>query len=58
VDGQVATLSRFGQPDQTVALARRSASQALAEELRRLDADEIYESAARHLGASLTGSGA
>ncbi|GAB2515832.1 glucose-6-phosphate dehydrogenase assembly protein OpcA [Nocardiopsis aegyptia] len=58
VDGRVATLSRFGQPDQTVALARRSASQALAEELRRLDADEIYESAARHLGASLTGSGA
>ncbi|WP_150243514.1 glucose-6-phosphate dehydrogenase assembly protein OpcA [Nocardiopsis quinghaiensis] len=58
VDGQVATLSRFGQPDQTVALARRNASRALAEELRRLDPDEIYESAARHLGPLLTGSGA
>ncbi|OOC54581.1 MULTISPECIES: glucose-6-phosphate dehydrogenase assembly protein OpcA [Nocardiopsis] len=58
VDGQVATLSRFGQPDQTVALARRNASGALAEELRRLDPDEIYESAAHHLGSLLSGSGA
>ncbi|MEU2944799.1 glucose-6-phosphate dehydrogenase assembly protein OpcA [Nocardiopsis alba] len=57
-DGQVAILSRFGQPDQTVALARRGASQALAEELRRLDADETYASAARHLGPMLAGSGA
>ncbi|MDT0330377.1 glucose-6-phosphate dehydrogenase assembly protein OpcA [Nocardiopsis lambiniae] len=56
-DGRTATLSRFGQPDQTVALARRGAAQALAEELRRLDADEIYESAARHLGPLLAGSG-
>ncbi|MFE1167997.1 glucose-6-phosphate dehydrogenase assembly protein OpcA [Nocardiopsis sp. NPDC058789] len=58
VDGRVATLSRTGQPDQTVALARRGASQALAEELRRLDADETYASAARHLGPLLAGSGA
>lgn len=57
-DGRVATLSRFGQPDQTVALARRGASSALAEELRRLDADETYASAARHLGPMLAGSGA
>ncbi|MEU3018563.1 MULTISPECIES: glucose-6-phosphate dehydrogenase assembly protein OpcA [unclassified Nocardiopsis] len=58
VDGRVATLSRTGQPDQTVALARRGASTALAEELRRLDADETYASAARHLGPMLAGSGA
>ncbi|MBQ1081346.1 MULTISPECIES: glucose-6-phosphate dehydrogenase assembly protein OpcA [unclassified Nocardiopsis] len=58
VDGRVATLSRTGQPDQTVALSRRGASQALAEELRRLDADETYASAARHLGPLLAGSGA
>ncbi|MFD6097259.1 glucose-6-phosphate dehydrogenase assembly protein OpcA [Nocardiopsis flavescens] len=55
-DGRTATLSRFGQPDQTVALARRGAAQALAEELRRLDADEIYEGATRHLGSLPTGS--
>lgn len=57
VDGRVATLSRTGQPDQTVALARRGAALALAEELRRLDADETYASAARHLGSKLAGSG-
>ncbi|MFI6578724.1 glucose-6-phosphate dehydrogenase assembly protein OpcA [Nocardiopsis sp. NPDC050513] len=58
MDGRVATLSRPGQPDQTVALERRGAAMALAEELRRLDADEIYASAARHLGPKLAGSGA
>lgn len=57
VDGRVATLSRTGQPDQTVALARRGAALALAEELRRLDADETYANAARHLGPLLAGSG-
>ena len=58
VDGRVATLARFGQPDQTVALPQRSAAGALAEELRRLDADETYASAARHLGPLLSESGA
>ncbi|MFD0776638.1 glucose-6-phosphate dehydrogenase assembly protein OpcA, partial [Streptomonospora algeriensis] len=48
-DGRVATLSRFDQPEQTVALARRRLSESLAEELRRLDADETYESAAKHM---------
>ena len=55
-DGRTATLSRFGQPDQTVALARRGASQALAEELRRLDPDEIYASATRRLVSLSVGS--
>lgn len=49
-DGRVAVLSWPNQPDQTVALSRRRASEALAEELRRLDADEIYESTAKHVG--------
>ncbi|MEU3309588.1 glucose-6-phosphate dehydrogenase assembly protein OpcA [Nocardiopsis sp. NPDC055551] len=57
-DGRVATLSRFSQPDQRVALARRGAATALAEELRRLDPDETYANAARHLGPMLAGSGA
>lgn len=47
-DGRVATLSRTGQPDRTVALRRRETSDLLAEELRRLDPDEVYaESVAR-----------
>ncbi|GAA3757354.1 glucose-6-phosphate dehydrogenase assembly protein OpcA [Spinactinospora alkalitolerans] len=57
LDGRVATLSRPNQPDQTVALPRRRASEALAEELRRLDADEIYESTAKHMGTLLNHAG-
>jgi glucose-6-phosphate dehydrogenase assembly protein OpcA len=41
-DGRVATLSRPGQPDRHVALQRRDIAELLAEELRRLDPDEIY----------------
>lgn len=41
-DGRVATLSRPGQPDRHVALQRRDIPELLAEELRRLDPDEIY----------------
>jgi glucose-6-phosphate dehydrogenase assembly protein OpcA len=41
-DGRVATLSRPGQPDRHVALQRRDIPDLLAEELRRLDPDEIY----------------
>jgi glucose-6-phosphate dehydrogenase assembly protein OpcA len=41
-DGRVATLSRPGQPDRHVALQRRELADLLAEELRRLDPDEIY----------------
>jgi len=47
-DGRVATLSRPGQPDRQVALHRRPMPELLAEELRRLDPDEVYqETAAR-----------
>ncbi|GAA1078869.1 glucose-6-phosphate dehydrogenase assembly protein OpcA [Nocardiopsis composta] len=55
LDGRVATLSRPGQPDQTVALARRRAAEALAEELRRLDPDEMYERTAAHLAELVEG---
>jgi glucose-6-phosphate dehydrogenase assembly protein OpcA len=41
-DGRVATLARPGQPDRHVALQRRDIAELLAEELRRLDPDEIY----------------
>jgi glucose-6-phosphate dehydrogenase assembly protein OpcA len=45
----MALLSRPGQPDRQVALTRRPKSELLAEELRRLDPDEIYEAAIRRL---------
>lgn len=41
-DGELASLSVPGQPDRPVALKRRETSELLAEELRRLDADEVY----------------
>ncbi len=44
-DGERATLSRPGQPDRRVALPRRITSDLLAEELRRLDPDEVYAEA-------------
>jgi glucose-6-phosphate dehydrogenase assembly protein OpcA len=40
--GVTATLSRTARPDSLVPLARREAKECLAEDLRRLDADEIY----------------
>nr|WP_204031623.1 glucose-6-phosphate dehydrogenase assembly protein OpcA [Sinosporangium siamense] len=48
-DARLATLAKPGQPDRRVALARRSTSELLAEELRRLDPDEVYEAAVRRL---------
>ena len=41
-DGTTATLSRTGRPDALLPLARRETRECLAEDLRRLDADEIY----------------
>ncbi len=40
--GKIATLVQPGQPDRQIALPRRMAAECLAEELRRLDADEVY----------------
>ncbi|MDO2377797.1 glucose-6-phosphate dehydrogenase assembly protein OpcA [Rhodococcus electrodiphilus] len=44
-DGRVATLRRTGKPDSLITLARRDSSECLAEELRRLDPDEVYHAA-------------
>jgi glucose-6-phosphate dehydrogenase assembly protein OpcA len=41
-DGRTAKLSWPGNPDRTVALHRRETAELLAEELRRLDPDEVY----------------
>jgi glucose-6-phosphate dehydrogenase assembly protein OpcA len=44
-DGRVAHLRRLGQPERRVALHRRETPDLLAEELRRLDPDEVYADA-------------
>ena len=40
--GKVATLSQTGQPDHRIALPVRQLHECIAEELRRLDPDEMY----------------
>jgi glucose-6-phosphate dehydrogenase assembly protein OpcA len=52
-DGRNAALSRPGEPDRYVALHRRDAADLLAEELRRLDADEIYSDTLDALAANV-----
>ncbi|GAA3094934.1 MULTISPECIES: glucose-6-phosphate dehydrogenase assembly protein OpcA [Nonomuraea] len=54
-DARLATLSRPGQPDRNVALARRQTSELMAEELRRLDSDEIYEAAVKRFARTFKG---
>jgi hypothetical protein len=44
-DGRIATLTRPGQPPRQVSLHRRPMAELLAEELRRLDPDEVYQDA-------------
>ncbi|MDP9100717.1 MAG: glucose-6-phosphate dehydrogenase assembly protein OpcA [Actinomycetota bacterium] len=44
-DGRMATLFRTGQPDRVMPLPRRELGDLMAEELRRLDADETYAAA-------------
>ncbi|MEU7552934.1 glucose-6-phosphate dehydrogenase assembly protein OpcA [Streptomyces sp. NPDC044571] len=46
-NGSLATLVLPGSPDRKVALKIRSKAELVAEELRRLDADEVYASALR-----------
>ena len=43
--GVTATLTRTGRPDAQIPLARRETRDCLAEDMRRLDADEIYQEA-------------
>lgn len=51
-DGHTAVLTRPGIPPSRVALARRGLAELLAEELRRLDPDEVYGDVLAHLDAS------
>jgi glucose-6-phosphate dehydrogenase assembly protein OpcA len=48
-DGKLATFSSPGSPDRPIALKRRDLSELLAEELRRLDEDDVYAATARYL---------
>ncbi|GAA1160860.1 glucose-6-phosphate dehydrogenase assembly protein OpcA [Nocardioides aquiterrae] len=48
-DGKLATFSSPGRPDRPVALKRRELPELLAEELRRLDEDDVYAETARKL---------
>ncbi|MER5481108.1 glucose-6-phosphate dehydrogenase assembly protein OpcA [Streptomyces sp. NPDC002734] len=49
-DGPLATLTLPGQPPRSLALKIRPTSELIAEELRRLDADDMYEIALRDAG--------
>jgi glucose-6-phosphate dehydrogenase assembly protein OpcA len=48
-DGKLATFSSPGRPDRPVALKRRELPDLLAEELRRLDEDDIYRATTKRL---------
>jgi glucose-6-phosphate dehydrogenase assembly protein OpcA len=52
-DGRVALLRRPDQPERKVSLHRRETSELLAEELRRLDPDEVYAESIAPLAAAL-----
>jgi glucose-6-phosphate dehydrogenase assembly protein OpcA len=47
LEGDTAVLRQPGQPDRSLALPHRSDPECLADELRRLDPDEVYEDALR-----------
>jgi glucose-6-phosphate dehydrogenase assembly protein OpcA len=49
-DGRLATFSSPGRPDRPIALKRRKLPELLAEELRRLDEDDVYAATIRSLG--------
>jgi glucose-6-phosphate dehydrogenase assembly protein OpcA len=49
-DGRTGTLRQPGQPDRLIALARRTVPDCLAEELRRLDPDDVYGEALAGVG--------
>jgi glucose-6-phosphate dehydrogenase assembly protein OpcA len=48
-DGKLAQFMSPGQPDRPVALKRRDVPELLAEELRRLDEDDVYAAVAKRL---------
>ena len=51
-DGRNASLAWPGRPDRRVALHRRDTAELIAEELRRLEPDEVYAETLRALAAS------
>ncbi len=53
-DGRLATLSSPGQPDRPVALKRRDLDELLAEELRRLDPDDVYAATVKRMARTGT----
>ena len=50
-DGRTATLAWPGRPERRVALHRRDTADLVAEELRRLEPDEVYAETLRALAA-------
>jgi len=48
-DGRLATFTSPGRPDRPIALKRREVPELLAEELRRLDEDDVYAATAQRL---------
>jgi len=56
-DGRNARLSRPDQPQRSVALHRRDTAELLAEELRRLDPDEVYRESLVQFAASAAAEG-
>ncbi len=54
-DGRNATLSWPGRPERRVALHRRDTTELIAEELRRLEPDEVYAETLRALAAGAGG---
>ena len=57
-DGRMATLSWPGRPERRVALHRRETADLIAEELRRLEPDEVYAETLRALAGGSRGNGA
>jgi glucose-6-phosphate dehydrogenase assembly protein OpcA len=53
-DGRLATFTTPNRPDRPIALKRRDVPELLAEELRRLDEDEVYAATARRLAKPAT----
>jgi glucose-6-phosphate dehydrogenase assembly protein OpcA len=51
-DGRTATLAWPGRTDRRVALHRRDTAELLAEELRRLDPDEVYAETLSHINVA------
>ncbi len=57
-DGRNATLSWPGRPERRVALHRRDTTELIAEELRRLEPDEVYAETLRALASGVVRAGA